>query len=232
MSNAVRHVVIVGGGSAGWLTAAVIAAEHGGKSDTGLQVTVVESPDVAPIGVGEGTWPTMRDTLRAIGVLESDFIRECDASFKQGSRFDGWVDGTEADRYYHPFVLPFGYTEANLVAGWSARHPNRPFAGVVSFQPHLCARNRAPKQASTPEYAAVANYAYHLDAGKFSLFLRKHCTERLGVTHISDHVVDVVADESGDIASLQLKDHGVIPGDLFVDCTGMQALLIGQHFDI
>ena len=95
-SNAVRNVVIVGGGSAGWLTAAVIAAEHGARSDTGLLVTVVESPDIPPIGVGEGTWPTMRDTLRGIGVSESDFIRECDASFKQGSRFDGWVTGHDS----------------------------------------------------------------------------------------------------------------------------------------
>jgi tryptophan 7-halogenase len=182
LSAAVRNVVIVGGGSAGWLTAAVIAAEHGAQSDTGLRVTVVESPDVAPIGVGEGTWPTMRDTLRSIGVSESDFIRECDASFKQGSRFDGWVTGQHDDRYYHPFVLPHGHTETNLVAGWLARCPEQAFAGVVSVQPHLCARNRAPKQASTPEYAAVANYAYHLDAGKFGLFLRKHCTGRLGVT--------------------------------------------------
>jgi tryptophan 7-halogenase len=232
LSAAVRNVVIVGGGSAGWLTAAVIAAEHGAQSDTGLRVTVVESPDVAPIGVGEGTWPTMRDTLRSIGVSESDFIRECDASFKQGSRFDGWVTGHHDDRYYHPFVLPHGYTETNLVAGWLAHHSERAFAGVVSFQPHLCARSRAPKQASTPEYAAVANYAYHLDAGKFGLFLRKHCTGRLGVAHISDHVVNVVASEDGDIASLQLKDHGALAGDLFIDCTGMQSLLLGQHYGI
>ncbi len=224
--------MIVGGGSAGWLTAAVIAAEYGGRSDAGLQVTVIESPDVAPIGVGEGTWPTMRDTLRGIGVLESDFIRECDASFKQGSRFDGWVTGSREERYYHPFVLPHGYTETNLAAGWLRCHADRAFASVASFQPHLCARNLAPKQASTPEYAAVANYAYHLDAAKFSLFLRNHCTGRLGVTHISDHVVAVVADEHGDIASLQLKSHDAVAGDLFVDCTGTQSLLIGQHFGI
>lgn len=232
--------MIVGGGSAGWLTAGVIAAAHGARDGAhdrahnggGLRITVIESPDVAPIGVGEGTWPTMRDTLRAIGVSESDFIRECDASFKQGSRFDGWVDGSEGDRCYHPFVLPHGHTDTDLVAGWLSRHPDRPFSGVVSFQPYLCARHRAPKQASTPEYAAVANYAYHLDAGKFGVFLRNHCVGRLGVTHIPDHVVDVIEDENGDIAGLRLKDHGIVEGDLFVDCTGMQSLLIGKHFKI
>ena len=81
-TGSIKHVVIAGGGSAGWLTAGVIAADHCAAAGSGLQVTVIESPDVGPIGVGEGTWPTMRDTLRRIGVRESDFLRECDASFK------------------------------------------------------------------------------------------------------------------------------------------------------
>ena len=110
--------MIVGGGSAGWLTAGLIAAEHRVKDGHGLEVTLLESPDVSPIGVGEGTWPTMRDTLRKIGVSETEFIRQCDASFKQGSKFERWVDGREHDYYFHPFVVPQGYTETNLVAGW------------------------------------------------------------------------------------------------------------------
>jgi hypothetical protein len=232
MSDAVRQVVIVGGGSAGWLTAGVIAAEHQVASGRGLQVTLLESPDVGPIGVGEGTWPTMRDTLRRIGVTETDFIRECDASFKQGSRFDRWVNGSTRDRYFHPFVLPQGYTETNLVAGWLQRHAEVPFADLVSFQPHLCAHGKAPKQATTPEYAAVANYAYHLDAGKFGVFLRKYCTEQLGVRHVLDHMVGINSHDNGDIASLQTKAGGPLAGDLFVDCTGMQSLLLGQHYEV
>ena len=113
----VKRLVIVGGGSAGWLTAGVIAAEHRVHEGQGLEVTLLESPDVSPIGVGEGTWPTMRDTLRKIGVSETEFIRQCDASFKQGSKFERWVDGREHDYYFHPFVVPQGYTETNLVAG-------------------------------------------------------------------------------------------------------------------
>jgi tryptophan 7-halogenase len=232
LSEGVRHIVIVGGGSAGWLTAGVIAADHHSASPSGLRVTLLESPDVPPIGVGEGTWPTMRDTLRRIGASETDFIRECDASFKQGSRFDGWVHGGEGDYYYHPFVLPHGYTETNLVAGWLARHADVPFADLVSFQPHLCARGKAPKQIATPEYAAVANYAYHLDAGKFALFLRKHCTERLGVTLLLDHVVDVNLRENGDIASVETQRHGALAGDLFIDCTGLRSLLLGRRLGV
>ena len=232
VSGVIRQVVIVGGGSAGWLTAGVIAAEHQAASGSGIQVTLLESPDVGPIGVGEGTWPTMRDSLRRIGVTETDFLRECDASFKQGSRFNQWVSGREDDYYFHPFVLPLGFTETNLVAGWLQRHADVPFADLVSFQPHLCVQGKAPKQIATPEYAAVANYAYHLDAGKFGLFLRKHCTTRLGVRHVPDHVVGINSHDNGDIASLQTKAHGAVAGDLFIDCTGMQSLLLGQHYGV
>jgi flavin-dependent dehydrogenase len=232
LSEGVRHIVIVGGGSAGWLTAGVLAADHHAASAGGLRVTLLESPDVPPIGVGEGTWPTMRDTLRRIGVSETDFIRECDASFKQGSRFDGWMHGGEGDYYYHPFVLPHGYTETNLVAGWLARHGDVPFADLVSFQPHLCAHGKAPKQIATPEYAAVANYAYHLDAGKFALTLRKHCTQKLGVALVLDHVVDVAVRENGDIAAVETREHGALTGDLFVDCTGLRSLLLGARLGV
>ena len=226
-SSTIEHIVIVGGGSAGWLTAGLVAAEH-----PQLKVTVIESPDLAPIGVGEGTWPSMRDTLRKIGVSETDFFRKCDAAFKQGSKFVGWRTGHDNDYYFHPFVLPQGYGETNLAACWQASHAHVPFADLVSFQPHLCAHGKAPKQASTPEYAAVANYGYHLDAGKFGLFLRKHCVDKLGVTYIADHVSAINSHENGDIASLQTREHGAIAGDLFIDCTGMQSLLLGKHFGI
>lgn len=223
--------MIVGGGSAGWLTAGVIAAEHG--ADAGrLSVTVIESPDVNPIGVGEGTWPTMRDSLRRIGVSETDFIRECDASFKQGSQFLHWVTGQDGDSYFHPFVLPQGYLEANLVARWIERHADRPFAEQVSFQPHLCRQGKAPKQITTPEFAAVANYAYHLDAGKFGRFLRRHCTESLGVNWLRDNVLRVNAADNGDIASLETESGGTLEGDLFIDCSGFAAILLGGHYRV
>lgn len=232
VSRMIRQVVVVGGGSAGWLTAAVLAADHPAHQPGGLEVTLVESPDVPIIGVGEGTWPTMRDTLHRIGVSESDFFRECDASFKQGSRFNRWVTGADDDYYFHPFVLPQGYGEANLVERWLEAFPQVPFADLASFQPHLCVQGKAPKQAATPEFAAVANYGYHLDAGKFSVFLRKHCTERLGVRHVLDHVDAITSGDGGDIASLKLRQGGVLAGDLFVDCTGMQSRLLGQHFEV
>ncbi|MFZ5637879.1 MAG: tryptophan halogenase family protein [Pseudomonadota bacterium] len=240
MSRTLGHVVIVGGGSAGWLTAAVLAAAHGERAGGGLRVTLLESPDVPTIGVGEGTWPTMRDTLRRVGASETDFIRACDAVFKQGSKFVGWREGAvderadhrADDQYYHPFVLPQKHFEADLASVWAGRDDRTPFAMLASFQPHLCEAGRAPKQFSTPEFAAVANYAYHLDAAKLGVFLREHCTQRLGVRHVSDHMIGIDAHENGDIAAVLARGHGAIAGDLFVDCTGLRALLLGGHYGV
>lgn len=232
VNTTIREVVIVGGGSAGWLTAAVLSSSFQAREAGGLRITLVESPDVPIIGVGEGTWPTMRDTLRAAGLSENAFFRECDAAFKQGSRFDRWVTGAEGDHYFHPFVLPQGWGDADLAGRWLERHREVPFADLATYQPHLCVQGRAPKQALTPEFAAVANYGYHLDAGKFGLFLKKHCLEHLGVRYLPDHVDAIRSHENGDIAALHTRAHGELAGDLFVDCTGMQSLLLGKHYEV
>jgi len=231
----VRHVVILGGGSAGWLTAALLAREHHAGEPGGLSVTLVESPNTPPIGVGEGTWPSMRDTLRRIGFSETTLVRECDAAFKQGSLFRGWMHGrsaAEGDHYRHPFTLPLGFGDTDLVAGWLQRHGDRPFAEVVSAQPHVCMGGHAPKQASTPEYAAVANYGYHFDAGKFGVQLRAHAVANLHVRHVLDDVDLVVPHDDGDIAALRTRHHGDIAGDLFIDCSGMASVLLGKHYGI
>ncbi|MGB5347651.1 MAG: tryptophan 7-halogenase, partial [Woeseia sp.] len=93
MSSLIKNIVIVGGGTAGWITAGTIAARHQSDSEQRIRITLVESANIGIIGVGEGTWPTMRDTLKNMGVSEQDFIRECDVSFKQGSKFVGWNTG-------------------------------------------------------------------------------------------------------------------------------------------
>ena len=231
----VRHVVILGGGSAGWLTAALLAREHHPGDPGGLAVTLIESPNTPPIGVGEGTWPSMRDTLRRIGFSETTLVRECDAAFKQGSHFRGWMHGraaAEGDQYRHPFTLPMGFGDVDLVAGWLQRHGDRPFAEVVSAQPHVCMAGHAPKQAATPEFAAVANYGYHFDAGKFGVQLRAHAIDKLHVRHVLDDVDQVLSHDEGDIAALRTRHHGDIAGDLFIDCSGMASVLLGQHYGV
>ena len=216
MREALSSVVIVGGGTAGWLSAALLAA-----SRTDLSITLVEAPNIPTIGVGEGTWPTMRDTLATIGISESDFLTACDASFKQGSRFDGWVDGTPEDTYLHPFTPPPLGDMRDLLGAWQAGWAERPFGEVMTAQQQICSRDLAPRQLAMPDYAGALNYGYHLDAGKFAALLARHATGRLGVTHVRDEVVHVAGDADGGIAALSLKSGTVIAGDFFIDCSGM-----------
>ena len=232
MNSPVVSVVIVGGGTAGWLTAGTLAARLKESSAAPVNITLVESPNVPIIGVGEGTWPTMRNTLRKMGVRETDFVRACNVSFKQGAKFARWATGEERDFYYHPLILPAGFQETNLAPHWLDDDRGRSFSQAVCPQDYLCEQGLAPKKITTPEFAGVANYAYHLDAGTFSAFLRDHCVEKLGVNHVQDDVTAVNPAENGDIASVSTGHHGDLQGDLFVDCTGFRSLLLGKHFGV
>ena len=226
MARDFQKLVIVGGGTAGWLAAAYLAARR-----PDLDITLVEAPDIPTIGVGEGTWPTMRETLRVIGIGEAEFLRACDASFKQGSRFDGWLTGEDGDSYLHPFTPPAPGDMRALLAAWQTSSESS-FADALTPQAAACARDLAPRQRSMPDYAGALNYGYHLDAGKFAALLADHATKRLGVNHLSDHVTAVEAGEDGLITSLALRTGGTIEGDLFLDCSGMAALLVGGHFGV
>ena len=231
MSSAVTKVLIVGGGTAGWLSACRLAAAADPAAAAPLQVTLVESPDMPTIGVGEGTWPTIRRTLERIGIAENDFLASCDASFKQGSRFDGWKTGAAGDSYYHPFVAPPPVLGAReLVEGWQSS--GLPFAEAVCPQPKVCRLDLAPRQRTMPDYGGALNYAYHLDAAKLAALLTRHATQKLGVRHVRDHVTGVEMTDGGDIAGVRTRDNGMMEADLFIDCTGHAALLVGGQFEI
>lgn len=256
MSKLTKTVVIVGGGIAGWLTAGRLAAKHQSHKENSLNVVLIESANIPAVVVGEGTWPTMRSTLRALGISETDFIRECDASFKQGAKFAKWCNGKDEDFYYHPLVLPQGFAKTDLAAHWLARQEAAckgheqvsSFSNEVCYQEAICEKGIAPKTIRTPEFSDVANYAYHLDSAKFAIFLQKHCQEKLGITQIVDDVIAVnsqenalkqtsektleLTSEKGDICSVTTQSHGDIAGELFIDCTGFSSLLLGKHYGV
>jgi flavin-dependent dehydrogenase len=235
MVRPVRSICIVGGGTAGWLTAGIIAARHR-QSGGGLQITLVESETIGIVGVGEGTWPTMRSTLKKMGISETDFFRECNASFKQGAKFARWVTGHESDYYYHPLMLPEGFPNLDLAPFWtkySDEHADAPsFSDAVCFQEAVCERGLAPKLITSPEYAGVANYAYHLDAGRFAAFIRQHCIKNLGIRHIVDEVIGVVKNDTGDIDYVETSQSGRLAGDLFIDASGFRSLLLGETLGV
>src|SRR6202022_2865578 len=236
MARVIRSICIVGGGTAGGLTAGIIAARHRSEAGHGIRIKLIESDTIGTIGVGEGTWPTMRTTLKKMGVSETDFFRECNTSFKQGARFARWVTGDPSDFYYHPLVLPEGFPSLDLASAWMDNAEKRQdapsFSNAVSYQEAVCELGLAPKLITSPEYAGVANYAYHLDAGRFAAFIRDHCVKNLGIRHIVDDVTDVVKKDTGDIDYVETSKSGRLGGDLFIDCSGFRSLLLGQSMGV
>lgn len=232
MDQQINRIVVVGGGTAGWLAASLIAAKAKRDAARNLTVTLIEAPGIPSIGVGEGTWPTMRATLAVIGIDEDELLTACDASFKQGSRFDGWVTGKPDDRYYHPFTLPVDGDPMDLLAGWRAIAPSQPFAEAVSAQPAVCASQLAPRRDDMAPYVGALNYAYHLDAAKLGLLLARHAVSALAVEHVRDQVVAIDQDDQGHLTGLQTRAGRRISGDLFIDCSGFSGLLIGRHLGV
>jgi tryptophan halogenase len=233
--NQIKSILIVGGGAAGWLTAGILAARY----SQSIQITLIESTDVPIIGVGEGSWPSLRNTLRDMGISETDFFKECDASFKQGVKFINWHSAEQPHFYYHPFSLPIGFVERNIAHHWLAsaaknvdqnRH-EKSFAEAVCTQEFLCEKNKGPRTAETLDYKSHVNYGYHLDAGKFVTFLSRHCKNVLGVKHVVATINSVNQNAQG-IESIETADKRIISADLFVDCSGLSSLLLGKTLGV
>ena len=228
-----HNVLIVGGGTAGWLTAAFLAKRLGAQGGEGVRITLVESPEIGIIGVGEGTFPSIRGTLSAIGIDEARFVRECDATFKQGVRFDNWVRPKGApghSSYFHPFNQPSQRQgSVELLPYWldGAAGTGVPFAQASTMQQRLADAGRAPKRASDGDYHGPMNYAYHFDAAKFARLLGEHARS-LGVHHVTATVERVELDDEGAIGSVHTCEHGAMTADLYIDCTGFRARLIGE----
>ncbi len=228
MSNRIKTIAIVGGGTAGWLSAAIIAAHHKSDDPNGLKIILVEASDIPTIGVGEGTWPTMKNTIRRIGIKERDLFRDCSAAFKQGGKFVDWVHGN-GDFYYHPFTVPLGYGRIDLAPYVSNIED---FAVEANFQHHICEAGLAPRGLNEAEYSGQCNYAYHLDAGAFAELLKQFCKTELGVEHIIGTVQHANKLSNGNIDSIALDKDRALRADLFVDCTGFSSLLLGKEMDV
>ena len=231
MMSPVRKIVIVGGGTAGWLTACILASEFRDQAGTpSITVTLIESPNIPTLGVGEGTWPSMRSTLEKIGLSETEFLTTCSASFKQGTLFEGWR--TNADRFLHPFTPPMRRGSYDLGQTWQKSNDQLPFDLATCPTASLAIADKAPKQITTPQYAFAANYGYHLDAGEFARLLARHGTSNLGVRHVLTGIQSPKLGDQGFIQALITDANDEITGDLFIDCSGSQALLLGMALDV
>lgn len=228
----VRSILIVGGGTAGWLAACYLAKTFESRAPGAIAVTLVESSDVPGVGVGEGTFPSIRGTLAAIGIDEARFLRECGATFKQGIRFVDWLRPPGSggiDHYFHPFNTPSQRPGApDLLSYWllGAAGADVPFAEAATMQKRVADAGRGPKRVGDADYQGRMNYAYHFDAGRFATLLAEH-GRSLGVRHIVATVEQVTLAADGAIAGVITREAGALSADLYIDCSGFRAALIG-----
>ena len=227
-----RRLLIVGGGTAGWLTAAYLAKSLRIAEQAHLEITLLESPDLGVIGVGEATFQTIRNTLQFLGIDEARFIRDTSATFKQGIRFNDWGWAPREGRrhqYFHPFEAPFSTDGASLAPYWLLEDEatRAPFAEAMTIQARVAAAQRAPKRPHEGDFSGPLSYAYHFDAIKLSQVLAERARE-LGVRHLQGLVTHVALDETGAIGGIDCQEHGRLEADLYIDCTGFRAELIGQ----
>lgn len=232
-----EKIVILGGGTSGWLAAAYLSNIFGPTSAERLQITLIESKDIGIIGVGEATIPTMRETLRSVGVGEREFLRRCDGSIKLGIKFQQWHappapenDPASDDVFWNLFgTLPHAW-DLPAANYWVRRFGDRPaahFAETMTLHWALASVDKAPKSASGGEFEKLAAYAYHLDTRLFGAMLREVAMGR-GVRRIEDKVVAAEQDERGFVTGVRLESGRKVTGELFIDCSGFRSLLLQQ----
>ncbi|UIJ47300.1 tryptophan 7-halogenase [Sphingomonas cannabina] len=225
----ITRVVIVGGGTAGWMTAAALSR----LTAAGVSVTLVESDEIGTVGVGEATIPPLLDFNRSLGIDEDAFVRATQATFKLGIELVGW--GRESDRYIHPFGTIGRDAEGVEFHQIWLRQSRLPGAagdvgpiGDYSLATVAARMGRFARPSSDP--AAVLSslsYAFHFDAGLYARFLRGFAEDG-GVTRIEGKIVAVEQDPaSGFITAVKLEDGRAIGGELFVDCSGFRSMLLG-----
>ena len=230
----ITKVVIVGGGTAGWMTAAALSRLTAG----GVSVTLIESEEIGTVGVGEATIPPLLDFNHALGIDEDEFIRHTQATFKLGIEFVNWA--RPGDRYMHPFGA-YGrdahgvkFHHIWLRDRQLAGDPGEP--GDIGDHCLLVVAARLGRfTRPTANPAAVLStlrYAFHFDAGLYARFLRGYA-ERGGVERVEGRIEGVEQDpESGFITSLRLKDGRTVSGEFFVDCSGFRSLLLGDKLGV
>ena len=227
---ALRSIIIVGGGTAGWMTALLFARSLLGK---GVEITLLESPSVPTVGVGEGSTPWMRGFFDMLGIEEAEWMPACHATYKCGIAFEGWSTRPGFERYFHPFASMLdNLTMTQFVHNVEARvngadvhaHPDRFFIAA-----RLAAGRRAPK--ARESFPFDVWHAYHFDATLLGQFLHRKAVES-GVRYKCCHVTHAAVDAEGAIASVSTREGETLTADLYVDCTGFAGLLIDKALKV
>ncbi len=230
-AGAIRRIVVVGGGTAGWMTAAALARFLGGS---GRRIVLVESEAIGTVGVGEGTIPPILEYNLQLGIDEAEFLRETHAAYKLGIEFAGWT--REGERYFHQFgQIGRPLNGVATYQLWLRNRGNRSVGPLASYSMSAVAaalhRFSHPSSDPANPLSQIA-YAFHFDATAYGRFLRKYA-EAHGAERIEGKIVGVEQDgESGFVTAVRLEDDRRVKGDLFIDCSGFRSLLLGQQLGV
>ena len=225
-----KNIVILGGGTAGWMTANLLQKKW---RQRGIQISVVESPDIGIIGVGEGSTPLLKEFFDSLEISESEWMPQCNATYKNGITFNDWSTVPGYESYFHPFpcsldFATFGflykYTELRRKGADVLAHPNR-----FSLMAGLTERKLAPLPAEN--FPFHFQYGYHFDSVLIGKFLREKARES-GVSHIEATVEKVEQESDGSIKSLLLNTGQILSGDFFVDCSGFASILLQKTLKV
>lgn len=227
--NAPLRLAIVGGGTAGWMAANLLAQRwHDPAAPIRpVQIMLVESPDIGTIGVGEGSTPSLKRLFEVLGIAEDEWMPACAATYKANIRFSGWSPASGIADYSHPFISQLDiHTEDAFTRNCGNRRlgyavPTRPDDFFINGV--LAAQNKAP--VAPANFPFRMEYGYHFDSERLGAFLRDQAIAR-GVRHGVRQVVDVSRAESGDITALITSQGERIEADFFIDCSGFSALLM------
>ncbi|MCP3733733.1 tryptophan 7-halogenase [Sphingomonas sp. RP10(2022)] len=212
-------IAILGGGTAGWMAACLMA-----RAWPSTRITVIESPEIGIVGVGEGSTPQLKALFDTLGIAEADWMPAADATYKAGIAFHGWADDTPS--YFHPFAGQidlhtqgafFASTRARRLGADVGAHPDRFFLNA-----RLAAAGRAPLAAAN--FPFRIGYGYHFDAHKVGAVLRDHALTR-GVGHLPRRVTEVVVGDDGNVARLMLDAGDAVTAELFVDASGFRSVI-------
>ncbi len=229
-ADAIDHILIVGGGSAGWMTAAALSNVLG----KACQITLIESEQIGTVGVGEATIPSIRLLNQTMGVNEKDFLRDTQGTFKLGIEFVNW--GREGQRYFHPFgFLGMPFDALPVHQHW-LKHRGRQDVGKLddySLAWHAASQGRFSLPTTQPQLlTSTFNYAFHFDASLYAQHLRQLSVSR-GVQRIEGQIVQVHQHpETGFVTAVQLENGQQITADFFIDCSGFRSLLLGETLQV
>ena len=228
--NKPLHIVIVGGGTAGWMTANLMAKRW---TEENIQIQLIESPDIGTVGVGEGSTPTLKRFFNDMDIDESTWMQACNATYKTNIRFVDWSPASGINSYSHPFT---SQVDLHSEPAFYRNCFTRRLGLDVHTQPDsfflnslLAAEHKQP--VAPANFPFVVEYGYHFDSGLLGQFLREHAL-RLGVEHIQAKIVDVQKHPDGSISAVATDKAQLIEGDFFVDCSGFRSLLLQQALGV